>query len=57
VNVPLVVAPALSYEERKNLYQKGKDEFIGKLLTIKHQGLTDTLVPRFPVGISLRDYE
>lgn len=49
--------PALSYEERKNLYQKGKDEFIGKLLTIKHQGLTDTLVPRFPVGISLRDYE
>jgi DNA ligase-1 len=30
----------------------------GKMLTVKYQGLTNTnAVPRFPVGISMRDYE
>lgn len=30
---------------------------IGKLLTVQYQGLTNGGVPRFPVGISIRDYE
>jgi DNA ligase-1 len=34
-----------------------KDNLIGKLLTVKYQNLTDGGVPRFPVGIGVRDYE
>lgn len=34
-----------------------KDRYIGKLLTVKYQGKSTIGVPRFPVGISIRDYE
>jgi len=30
---------------------------IGKMLTVKYQGITNGNVPRFPVGVSVRDYE
>ena len=32
-------------------------EFIGKMLTVRFQELTDDGLPRFPVGIEFRDYE
>lgn len=35
-----------------------KESYIGKLLTVRFQGLTkDRQVPRFPVGVVVRDYE
>jgi DNA ligase-1 len=32
-------------------------ELIGKRLTVRYQELTDGGVPRFPVGVAVRDYE
>lgn len=34
-----------------------KDEYVGKKLTVRFQNLTENGFPRFPVGISVRDYE
>lgn len=48
--------PRGSREERIELFANGKN-YIGKMLTVRFQELTDTNVPRFPVGISFRDYE
>jgi len=45
------VRPLGSYEDRKKLYNNGKD-YIGKMLTVKYQELTHDHVPRFPVGIT-----
>jgi DNA ligase-1 len=36
---------------------KNKDNYIGKLATIRYQNLTPDSIPRFPVCISIRDYE
>ena len=36
---------------------KNGDKYMGKMLTVKYQNLTDLGVPRFPVGIAFRDYE
>jgi DNA ligase-1 len=33
------------------------EQYIGKPLTVQYQGLTDEGLPRFPVGITVRDYE
>jgi DNA ligase-1 len=33
------------------------DEYIGKMLTVRFQELTTDRVPRFPVGLAIRDYE
>jgi len=33
------------------------DDFIGKMLTVRYQGLEDSKKPRFPIGIEIRDYE
>jgi DNA ligase-1 len=30
---------------------------VGKMLTVRYQGLTNGDVPRFPIGVSVRDYE
>lgn len=32
-------------------------KYIGKMLTVKFQGYSDDGIPRFPVGIAVRDYE
>ncbi len=41
----------------KNYWDNQKD-YLGKLLTVKYQGLTGKSgVPRFPVGKTIRDYE
>lgn len=50
------VRPRGSIDNRCDWYIKG-DQFIGSLLTIRYQELTDKGVPRFPVGICIRDYE
>jgi len=50
------VVPKGTFEERRILYQRGR-EFIGKLLTVEFQKLTEYGKPRNPVGIAIRDYE
>ena len=50
------VRPRGTRESRAEQYQNGND-YIGKQLTVRYQELTDDGVPRFPVGITIRDYE
>lgn len=38
-------------------YLLDKNELIGKMATVQHQGYSDAGVPRFPVMIGVRDYE
>ena len=38
-------------------YVENKNLAVGKLLTVRYQGLTNGGVPRFPIGVTLRDYE
>lgn len=44
----------------KNLrasYLKDKNKLVGRMATVQHQGFSDEGVPRFPVMITIRDYE
>jgi len=50
------VRPIGTHEVRHAMYLKG-DEYIGSYLTVKYQELTDGGVPRFPVGVTIRNYE
>lgn len=50
------VRPKGSVEYRKELLIN-LPSLIGKYLTVRYQGYTDEGLPRFPVGISIRDYE
>ncbi len=50
------VRPRGSFELRK-VWMQDIDTIIGKKLTVRYQELTDDGIPRFPVGISIRDYE
>jgi ATP-dependent DNA ligase len=50
------VRPTGTVEERKKLFKNG-DKYIGKFLTVKYQELSSYKIPRFPVGIAVRDYE
>lgn len=39
-------------------YLRNKEKYIGKLLTVKYQTLyKGTLIPQFPTGVVIRDYE
>ncbi len=38
-------------------YLADRDELIGKMATVQHQGYSDIGVPRFPVLLNIRDYE
>lgn len=42
--------------ERKWEWYDNSDEYVGKLLTVRYQELTNEKVPRFPRGVSIRDY-
>jgi len=45
-------------DERLKEIWKDKDSYIGKVLTVKYQNLTDKdFLPRFPIGLEIRDYE
>jgi DNA ligase-1 len=48
--------PRGSREERAELYRRGAT-YVGKPLTVRFQEWTDDKVPRFPVVITIRDYE
>ncbi len=48
--------PRGTREERTELYLNG-DDYIGKMLTVRYQENTTDGLPRFPVGITIRDYE
>jgi DNA ligase-1 len=50
------VRPRGTHEERAIAY-KNLDNNLGKFLTVRYQELTDDGIPRFPVGIAVRDYE
>lgn len=50
------VRPRGTRSDRIVLFARG-DAYIGKLLTVRYQELTTDGIPRFPVGISFRDYE
>jgi ATP-dependent DNA ligase len=48
--------PRGSREDRQEMFHNGKS-YIGKKLTVRFQEETDDGLPRFPVGITFRDYE
>jgi DNA ligase-1 len=48
--------PRGSRDERMQLFLEGS-KYIGKFLTVRMQELTVDGIPRFPVGITFRDYE
>ena len=50
------VRPQGAREQRREWFKNG-NSYIGKMLTVKYQELTDDGIPRFPVGIAVRDYE
>ena len=50
------VRPRGTQESRRELFENGS-EYVGQQLTVRYQELTDDGVPRFPVGIAIRDYE
>ena len=50
------VRPRGTREEKRAYFDNGSD-YIGQFLTVRYQELTDEGIPRFPVGISIRDYE
>lgn len=50
------VRPKGSREYRASLLSNAQG-VVGKTLTVRYQNLTDKGVPRFPVGVAIRDYE
>lgn len=46
--------PRGSREQRIDLFNNGS-HYIGRMITIRYQEMTDSNIPRFPVGISFRD--
>ena len=50
------VRPRGTIEQRKKWFKRGKD-LVGEKLTVRYQELTEDGIPRFPVGIALRNYE
>lgn len=50
------VRPRGSQESRREIFNN-LQSYIGKELTVRYQELTDDGIPRFPVGIAVRDYE
>jgi ATP-dependent DNA ligase len=50
------VRPKGDFATRRKLFLEA-DQYIGKLLTVQYQELTEDGIPRFPVGVVIRDYE
>ena len=48
--------PRGTLEQRKYWWDH-RNEFIGQMLTVRFQGLSKDGIPRFPVGLVVRDYE
>ena len=50
------VRPTGTIEDRRAIFKEGK-KYIGKKLTVKYQEMTADGIPRFGVGLAIRDYE
>lgn len=50
------VRPRGTHEARAALMAEA-DRYVGQMLTVRYQELTTDGIPRFPVGITFRDYE
>lgn len=50
------VRPRGSFESRRELWQC-HEKYIGQQLTVRYQEMSADGIPRFPVGITVRDYE
>jgi DNA ligase-1 len=50
------VRPVGSVKQRMDWFNSASD-FIGKMLTVTYQNLSEIGIPRFPVGKTVRDYE
>lgn len=50
------VRPIGTLKERKEMFDN-KQKYINKFITVKYQNLTDSGLPRFGVGLAIRDYE
>jgi DNA ligase-1 len=50
------VRPEGTIAQRAKQY-KNREKFMGKMLTVRFQNLTALGVPRFPIGVVVRDYE
>lgn len=48
--------PMGTLESRRKMWNNRKD-YLGKDLTVKFQGKSKNGIPRFPVGVTVRDYE
>jgi len=53
------VTPEGSFAKKRALFANMRDEGygVGMLYTVRHQGVSEAGVPRFPVGVAFRDYE
>jgi len=54
------VTPTGTHEDRISIYNdflENPDNYVGKLLTIRYQNLTNHGIPRFARAITIRDYE
>lgn len=43
--------------EKRRMWLKTSEDYYGKLLTVQFQNLSNSGIPRFPVGLVIRDYE
>jgi DNA ligase-1 len=50
------VRPMGTRAEKQKMFQNAND-YIGEMLTVKFQDYTVAGIPRFPVGVTFRDYE
>lgn len=50
------VRPEGTVEKRRDAFEKS-EQIVGKMLTVRYQNMTAAGVPRFPIGIAIRDYE
>ena len=55
-NMEFSVRPRGTRDERKVWFENA-GTFIGKMLTVRFQEWSKDGIPRFPVGIAIRDYE
>lgn len=50
------VRPEGTVDARRDAFNNSQ-QTVGKMLTVRYQNLTSLGVPRFPIGIAIRDYE
>jgi DNA ligase-1 len=55
-NKTFSVRPTGTFEERKKMFKNAK-KYLKKMLTVKFFEMTDSGIPRFPIGKTIRDFE